>query len=90
LEAQKAVLLPIPYFHVVFTLPHALNPLIRQNPVRCYDLLFASASATLLALRGLMRNRASPTCRFARMVAQSQSTRMATYISPTETWRSRA
>lgn len=49
LEAQKALLLPIPYFHVVFTLPHALNPLIRQNPARCYDLLFASASATLLA-----------------------------------------
>ena len=49
LEAQQAVLLPIPYFHVVFTLPHALNPLIRQNPARCYDLLFASASATLLA-----------------------------------------
>ena len=49
LEAQQAVLLPIPYFHVVFTLPHALNPLIRQNPARCYDLLFAAASATLLA-----------------------------------------
>lgn len=49
LEAQQALLLPIPYFHVVFTLPHALNPLIRQNPARCYDLLFASASATLLA-----------------------------------------
>jgi len=49
LEAQQAVLLPIPYFHVVFTVPHALNPLIRQNPARCYELLFASASATLLA-----------------------------------------
>ena len=49
LEAQQAVLLPIPYFHVVFTLPHALNPLIRQNPARCYERLFASASATLLA-----------------------------------------
>ena len=49
LEAQQAVLLPIPYFHVVFTLPHALNPLIRQNSARCYELLFASASATLLA-----------------------------------------
>jgi hypothetical protein len=48
LEAQKDVLLPIPYFHVVFTLPHALNPLIRQNPARCYELLFAAASATLL------------------------------------------
>lgn len=37
-----------PYFHLVFTLPHTLNSLIRQNQARCYDLLFASASATLL------------------------------------------
>ena len=49
LQAQSAVLLPVPYFHVVFTLPHALNPLIRQNPARTYELLFAAASATLLA-----------------------------------------
>lgn len=37
-----------PYFHVVFTLPHFLNPLIQQNQSACYDLLFNSASATLL------------------------------------------
>jgi len=49
LAAQKDVLLPVPYFHVVFTLPHALNALIRQNPARCYELLFAAASATLLS-----------------------------------------
>ena len=49
LDAQSAVLLPVPYFHVVFTLPHALNPLIRQNSARTYELLFAAASATLLA-----------------------------------------
>ena len=49
LKAQESLLLPIPYFHVVFTLPHALNPLIRQNPGSCYDLLFASASTTLLS-----------------------------------------
>jgi len=39
---------PIPYFHLVFTLPHALNPLIQQNQETLYDLLFASASQTLL------------------------------------------
>jgi len=48
LQAQSSVLLPVPYFHVVFTLPHALNPLIRQNRARLYELLFAAASATLL------------------------------------------
>jgi hypothetical protein len=41
-------LLPIPYFHVVFTLPHLLNPLIQHNQKLLYNLLFASASATLL------------------------------------------
>jgi hypothetical protein len=30
-EKQKVIQLPIPYFHVVFTTDHALNPLFRQN-----------------------------------------------------------
>lgn len=48
LAQQEQALLPIPYFHLVFTLPHVLNPLIRQNQAALYSLLFASASATLL------------------------------------------
>jgi hypothetical protein len=48
LSAQAQVLLPLPYFHLVFTLPHAFNPLIQQNQKSLYDLLFASASDTLL------------------------------------------
>ena len=48
LAKQADVLLPIPYFHLVFTLPHELNPLIQQNQAALYDLLFATASATLL------------------------------------------
>jgi hypothetical protein len=40
--------LPVPYFHLVFTLPHTLNPLLRQNQACGYRLLFAAASATLL------------------------------------------
>jgi hypothetical protein len=47
LERQRAQLLPVPYFHVVFTLPHALNPIIRANPKLLYDLLFAAAAQTL-------------------------------------------
>jgi len=46
-EAQQARLLPIPYFHVVFTLPHALNPLARANPRRLYTLLFRTVVDTL-------------------------------------------
>jgi hypothetical protein len=42
------VLLPIPYFHVVFTLPHPLNALIRQNRRALLNLLFEAASQTLL------------------------------------------
>ncbi|HWQ91670.1 MAG TPA: transposase zinc-binding domain-containing protein, partial [Clostridia bacterium] len=48
LEGQMEHVLPIPYFHVVFTLPHRLNPLIQHNQQPLYNLLFASASATLL------------------------------------------
>ena len=49
LEHQRAALLPVPYFHLVFTLPHGLNPLIQQNQAACYRLLFAAAAATLLS-----------------------------------------
>jgi hypothetical protein len=45
--AQQALLLPVPYFHVVFTLPHALNALIRLNRRELYALLFRTAAATL-------------------------------------------
>jgi hypothetical protein len=48
LEKQQDSLLPVPYFHLVFTLPHRLNPLIRQNRAALYKLLFDSASQTLL------------------------------------------
>lgn len=48
LERQEENLLAVPYFHVVFTLPHRLNPLIAQNPRPLHKLLFDCASATLL------------------------------------------
>ena len=48
IEARRAELLPIPYFHVVFTLPHALNPLAQGNPRVLYTLLFRAAAETLL------------------------------------------
>jgi len=46
--AQECLVLPVPYFHLVFTLPHALNGLIRQNRAELYGLLFKAASQTLL------------------------------------------
>jgi len=48
LAARRAELLPVPYFHVVFTLPHGLNALAQGNPRVLYDLLFKTAAQTLL------------------------------------------
>lgn len=47
LEARRADLLPVPYFHVVFTLPHALNALAQGNPRVLYRLLFQAVAETL-------------------------------------------
>ena len=47
LAAEQALRLPLPYFHVVFTLPHQLNPLIRVHQRHLYDLLFQAATQTL-------------------------------------------
>jgi len=48
LAARRAELLPVPYFHLVFTLPHELNALAQGNPRTLYAMLFAAASETLL------------------------------------------
>lgn len=45
---RLARILPVQHFHVVFTLPAALRPLAAYRPTLVYDLLFQSASATLL------------------------------------------
>lgn len=50
LARQRQSLLPVRYFHWVFTLPARLRPLALQNPEALYTLLFESASATLLQL----------------------------------------
>jgi hypothetical protein len=50
LEKRESELLPIPYFHVVFTLPHELAPLALQNKRVMYDILFRAAADTLLQL----------------------------------------
>jgi len=38
----------VPYFHVVFSLPHALNPLFQRYPRLLYDLLFRVVAQTML------------------------------------------
>lgn len=43
-------LLPVGYYHLVFTIPHELNLICRQNKKEIYNLLFKSVSQTLLEL----------------------------------------
>ena len=50
LESRLERLLPVEHFHVVFTLPAALHPLVLYHPRQLYDLLFRAASQTLLTL----------------------------------------
>jgi predicted Zn-ribbon and HTH transcriptional regulator len=50
LEKRLQRLLPVEHFHVVFTLPAALHPLVLYHPRQLYDLLFQAASQTLLTL----------------------------------------
>ena len=47
LAQRRRELLPVPYFHLVFTLPHELNGLIGLAPRALYEMLFAAVSATL-------------------------------------------
>ncbi len=50
LEARAHDLLPTVYFHVVFTLPDRLGPLVLQNQQALYGVLFQTVSQTLLRI----------------------------------------
>jgi hypothetical protein len=50
LEAPEAELLPVPYFHVVFTLPAAIGAIAYQNKAKVYALLFTAAAETLTTI----------------------------------------
>jgi hypothetical protein len=47
IQKREAELLPVPYYHVVFTLPSELNQLAMQQPKMLYDILFSSAWQTI-------------------------------------------
>src|SRR5688572_26122795 len=50
LAERQADLLPVPYFHVVFTLPAAIAAIAYQNKAVIYNLLFKASSETLLTI----------------------------------------
>src|SRR6266446_4202975 len=50
LAAREAELLPVPYFHIVFTMPAAISAIAYQNKPSVYGLLFAAAAETLTTI----------------------------------------
>jgi hypothetical protein len=50
LDERRAELLPVPYFHVVFTLPAALGAIAYQNKSTVYALLFSAAAEALTTI----------------------------------------
>ena len=52
MEERKAELLPVGYFHVVFTLPSRIADIAYQNKAVIYDLLFKASAQTMLTIAG--------------------------------------
>jgi hypothetical protein len=50
MEEREAELLPVPYFHIVFTLPAAIGDIAYQNKAAIYDLLFKASAETMLTI----------------------------------------
>src|SRR5476651_1027708 len=50
LAEREAELLPVPYYHVVFTLPASIGAIAFQNKAAVYDLLFTATAKTLTTI----------------------------------------
>jgi putative transposase/transposase-like zinc-binding protein len=50
MQAREAELLPVPYFHIVFTLPGPIADIAYQNKAMIYDLLFKASAETMLTI----------------------------------------
>ena len=50
LAEREAELLPVPYFHVVFTLPAAIADIAYQNKAVIYDILFKASAETMITI----------------------------------------
>src|SRR5205807_2284197 len=56
LADREAELLPVPYFHVVYTLPAAIRDIAYQNKAVIYDLLFKASAETTLKIAATPRH----------------------------------
>ncbi len=68
LAARSAELLPVSYFHVVFTLPHELSALVLQNKQLLYHLLYSTSAAAAAAT-----NHAKRICKYRFSLAPTES-----------------
>src|SRR5712691_8210555 len=73
MEERVTELLPVPYFHVVFTLPSAIGDIAYTNKAVIYDLLFKASSETLLTIAADDQNA------FATFLAPLERTRWFVY-----------
>lgn len=55
IAARNRELLPVPYVHLVFTIPHSLNGLAGSHFRLITDILFAQAAQTLIAFGANLR-----------------------------------
>ncbi len=62
MERRQADLLPVPYYHVVFTLPAAVAAVAFQNKAAVYDLLFRTAADTLLTIAAEPTSSSAASC----------------------------
>jgi len=50
ISKRKQEMLPVSYYHIIFTIPSEMNPVILQNQKRMYNMLFKASAQTLLEL----------------------------------------
>ena len=55
LQQRKAELLPVEYFHVVFTIPEQLTAIAFQNKTVVYDILFRATTETLITCQASLK-----------------------------------
>jgi len=80
LAERAAELLPVPYFHLVFTLPAAVADIAYQNKAVIYDVLFKASAETLITIAAYENSQSAPrtrTCMADPPIASSRRRRAA-------------
>ena len=75
LEAREAELLPVPYFHLVFTLPTLIADIAYHNKAVIYDILFKAAAETMLTIAADPRHLGATIAALDRLPSQLLSAR---------------